>query len=107
MFTSITLDKGDALDLAQEIVAYIKKKAVRKVAIHVTEELKQPVQEIFTDSQFKRLEILIRDILMDDGRNFFLDIPEIATSFEEFSYGIEVNSYEEDFRAAFDRYIDG
>jgi len=104
-FTSITLENYDNDELAEEIVAYLRKKNVKQVEVKVVEELKEePVNETYSLDNFDKLKGRIIDCLEDDGLNFHLDISEIKTTFDSFAYGIEANSPEGDFKEVFSKY---
>ena len=105
MLISITLENYFPQQLAKEIVEYIKKKRIQRIKLVIREELKNKVNKIYTPNIFKDLQRDIENYLMDDGFSFFLEIPVIKTSFEKFTYGIEANSYENDFRDVFSKYI--
>jgi len=102
--TSITLEDYFSQDLAKEIVDYILKKGIKKVKITISEELKEPIEKTYSSDKFNLLESEIINSLDSDGYYFSLEIPEIKTSWEEFTYGVEANSYQEDFKEVFSKY---
>ena len=102
--TSITLEDYFSQDLAKEIVNYIKKKGVKKVKITIDEELKESVEKIYSSDEFEKLQSEIMNCLDTEGYWLSIEIPEIKTSWEEFAYGVEANSYEKDFKKVFAKY---
>lgn len=105
MFTSITLENYSPKELAREIVKYVKKKNIKKIKLIIGEELKNSVNKVYTSDIFKELRFDIENYLLNDGINILLEIPKIKTYFEKFTYGVEANSYEDDFRDTFSKYI--
>ena len=105
MLISITLENYFPQELAKEIVEYIKKKKIQKIKLVIEEELKNKVNKIYISNMFKELQTDLENYLVDDGFSFFLEIPVIKTSFEKFTYGVEANSYEKDFKDIFSKYV--
>jgi len=104
ILTSITLKNSDPKKLAEEIVDYLRKREIKQVKIKITEELQEPIEKTYTADKFDKLRDEIQRCLEDDGFSFYLNISEIKTSFEKFSYGVEANSYEVDFKTIFSKY---
>lgn len=102
--TSIEIDDYFPKELAQDIVNYIKKKKIKKVKMKIGEELKKRIEKNYPKEEFNILVEDIEDILLDDGRWFFLEIPEIKTSWEKFADGISADSYQKDFKKFFSKY---
>ena len=105
MHTSITLQNYDHDALAQDIVEYIKRKNVKNITIKLIEvSANQLTEKTYSDEQFNELQSKLEECLEEDNLNFYLNIPEIKTTFEEFSYGVDANSDEDDFKDTFSKY---
>ena len=102
--TSITIDNYFSQDLAKDIVDYIKKKRIEKVIFILLQEKEKPKKKIFYKKDFEELKDEIEDSLNSEGHNFYITLPKIKTSWEEFTYGVEANSYESDFKETFNKY---
>ena len=101
---SLELDDSFPFDLAKDMVNYIKKKKIKKVKIRISEELKEPIEKTYSEKDFDALELDIANCLDTEGHWLSITLPEIKTSWEQFTYGVDANSYEEDFKKTFSKY---
>lgn len=106
MLTSITLSKDDPFELSKKMIEYFIKNNIRKVEIILINESERNYRKEYGKADFDNLEGDIRDSLLNDGTYFYIEIPNIKTSFEEFSYGIEANSYKLDLLQFFKEVIE-
>lgn len=104
-FTSITLENFCAHELGKEIANYVVKKGVSYVNVVCSRELGGKTVKRISLTSPTRLSNFLEQCMTEDGVYFSLDIPEIKTIFEEFIYGIDANSSENDFRSTFSKYV--
>lgn len=105
MLTSITLTKDEPFELSKKITEYVTYKNIQKINLTLIREKEKKKTIRYFKDNFHNIEDNIRDAMLDEGTNILIDIPNIKTSFEEFTYGIEANSYESDFKKFFEEFI--
>ncbi len=104
-YTSITLDSDDFIDLSETIISYLKMKEMKEIVVEVKTELEKSKKKIFNYKEFDQLQLLLSNWIEDEGIYFRIKTPFLKTSFEKFSYGIELNSIQNDIKEYFSNYI--
>jgi predicted nucleotidyltransferase len=100
----LTLENFFPQDISNEIIEYLKSKNVKEVKLVLMEEKEKPIEQIYLKKDFKKLKEKIKNSLCSDGLNFFIEAPEIQSSWEEFTYGIDAISNQKDFKKTFSKY---
>ena len=104
MKTEITVKNFFINDLAKDIVNYLEKKQIKKVTIRLDYGPSTETKTLNLN-QFEQLTQYIEEYLdSDDARFFYLNIPEIKTSIQSFTYGVDIISEQEDIKHHFSKY---
>ncbi|MDF7809432.1 hypothetical protein P4E94_18465 [Pontiellaceae bacterium B12219] len=101
--TSITLENFTAEDLATSISTYLLKKGISSVVISYSSFDRKKKEDISLSAP-NQLNRFVERSIEGESLHFVLDIPEIKTTFEKFTYGIEANSHESDFLSEFGKF---
>ncbi len=102
--TYLKLENFFPQDISNEIINYLRRKKVKKIKLILMREKEKPTEQIYSKNEFKKLKDEIENSLCSDGLNFLLKAPEIQSSWEEFVYGIDAISNQEDFKETFSKY---
>lgn len=104
MKTEINIEEFFDDDLAKDIVNYLRKKQIKKVTIQL-DHGPSTETKTFKLNQFEQLTKCIEEYLDADSAHFlYLNIPEIKTSFQSFTYGVDIASEQEDIKDHFSEY---
>lgn len=106
MKTEITIESFFEQDLAKDIVNYLKIKRVENIKIQLTNGPETKDKE-FESKEFEKLSAILQEYLDKDSAKFFyFNIPRLKTSFQSFTYGVDIVSEQKDVKVFFAKYDD-